>query len=753
MEQERRGRVEDKPSAAWPSGVDLTRALANPLAFVGSRRDGVGSTINNEQALNGLITRVHDRCRELRKGHHPQWMLNLVNLLGYQNAKFNRNEFTVKTVNDADWRVRHVVNMAGMATQRVLAKILRLIPRPEVIPISTDYKHTRAARMAEKYLMAKVEQFGLERTLTEMLLKVLIHSKAYLKVCWDTQAGESYMDDDGEAFFEGDLSMSVDTPLTLFHEPGVNTIDEATWALQALVKTRGWVYDRYPDLAERLERANSQATQPVVTELDQVYSAIEGVPRADADNCLVREFWLRPQRTAKDEWRRQGVWLVMVDDKIAAGPEPFPYENGKLPWVEMDDAFMQGIGNFGPTLIAQWLTSNHVYNNLTSMALEHLRLCARPKILVVKGMGISKSSLTSQPGEVIEFNHDGVSNQEPKYMRGPDLNQGAYESMANRQLADFDNMTGQHEVSRGISPGAASPAAAIEQLIQADDTVLRPLAGRWRLFLTEVFRRHLELERQFGEERDLVVYGVSESAPRSMKFSGASLEYRDVRIEPNSLKPTSPIAQREQIYRLAQVGLLGPFQSPEHEAWAKKVLSTMEWGDASAIFQEANKDSDRAEWENDQLDDIQETVDQFDQDLQRYVQIPLLGSLIPQPYDNHATHIEKHESRQKDPSFLYLPRAAQRAHLFHVELHKNALVEGTQQPDQIKASLTSAGVLKPTSPQEAQMGDPNMNQAAAEVQLQQQMAQAQAQAQAQIPQGAQAPVEEPEAVPPGAQIV
>jgi hypothetical protein len=716
--------MEDRQGAGKQSW-DLTKALRNPMSLVGMRSTEAGAAINNEQALGALMTKLYDQCSTLRAGHHAQWQLNLCNLLGYQNVAPAANPLAIRKVEDAPWRVRHVAPMAGMAAQRLIAKVTRLTPRPEVIPSSTDYQHQRSARMAEMYLMAKVEQFGLQKYIQEWVLKALIYSKAYFKVYWDTSSGEYLQDNNGEKFFDGDIGFAIDDPTTLFHEPGVTALDDATWAFSATLKTRGWVADHYPEVDDDISRGSSTAARPGASILDQTYQVVEGSPRVEMDYCLVREFWIRPKEDSDDQWRHDGCWFVMVDEKLASGPEPFPYHNGKLPWVELTDAFMQGLGTFGPTCVAQWLPSNHLYNRLTSMVMEHLNLCGRPKVLMPKGSNVAKSAFTSQPGEIAEYT-PLESGHKPEYMRPADMNEGAFLALANRQLADFDNVTGQHEVSRGISPGAASPAAAIEQLIQADDTVLRPIADQLRISYAELFRRLLELERQFGEDRDIVVYGGGKQTPKTMQFSGSSLEYRDVRIEPNSLKPTSPIAQREQIYRLAQVGLLGPFQSPQHEAWAKRVLSVMEWGDAGALFQEASKDKERAQWENDQLDEIRETVKQYDPKIGQYLDQPILGDLVPNPYDNHADHIEEHELRQKDLSFNILPSSAKRAHLMHTELHKNAMVEGVKQPEQIEAGLRKTGILEPTTPEQAAVGNPELNQ---------QMAQAQGdQAQAQLGQ-------------------
>ncbi len=704
----------DKKNHGW----DLTEALQNVRALIG-QKSTTALRVKDDKSLCHVLNRLQDRAEEDREPFEKTWFMNVSHALGHQYVSWARKGADYRTEAAPTWRVRHKVNLVAAALQRKLAKIMRLTPKPMVIPRNTENAKKKAAELCGNVLEAKFEEHETQRRQQEWIIKADLYGRAYLKTWWNPFLGQQSSDetDEGEREFiyDGDVDFAVDDPLTFYYDPSADYLSDAQWCMSVHLKTRGWAMDHFPDIAKPLMETHGDAQgEKAAGYWDRLVDYIQGTDKKASEYVMVREYWQRPDSRSKDKWKRGGFYCIVIDDVIAKEPTPFPYESGELPWVEMTDAFLQGVSKHGPTNVFQWLPMQRMYNELISIQKENLDMFSKPKWVVPRGCNIDEDAITTEPAEIIMYNRTG-DGSEPKPVTPKDPNPQSYSTLLSITRGDFEDAAGIHEVSRGISPGANMPAEGIELLLQADDTMMRPQSDEYRNALRKVMIMILKHYKQYSrdDKREMVLYKGSQTFEQ-FSFSGVDIDFADVRIEPNSMTPTNPVAMRGQIAQFAQIGLFGPYESPEHYAMAKKVIRMLQWGDMSIAFDEANKDDERAEWENDQLDKIEEMLPLTDEQGQPAVdeitgepkQAPG-GGIPPNPFDDDDQHIKKHELRQKDLSFNKLHPAAQRAHLEHVEAHKQAKVLKTLEPEQIQQELVMKGAITPTSPQQAAMAMPD----------------------------------------------
>jgi hypothetical protein len=696
--------------------LDLTEALRSVASLVGRDKDeGTSKGFRSEESLVRLLEKLQERHEKDREPYEHEWYMNYAYAYGEQYVDWSKEIGDFHVEDAPSWRKRHTVNLIAPALQRKLAKLMRLRPNPELIPNSMQYDDQRKAELCQRILEVVFATPKMIRSIQKLVITADCCGRSYAKLIWNAKAGNFIpMEADGSGHNEGDIDISVEDPFTFYYDPAAEYLDDARWCISCRTRHMSWVHDNFPEVAAQIEEEGSKSYKPSGI-FDKLMHLIRGGEQKHCpQKVIVREYWQRPCPSSKDPMAKKGFYFITIEDKLAKKPTEFPFENGKLPWVEMTDAYLQGLCKHGPTQVAQLRPMQDMYNDTESTIYENLEQFAKPKWLVPEACDIDDDALTSEPGEIVKFTRTG-DGAEPRPVVPKDPNAQSYQMLLNQTLGDFDNVSCQHEVSRGVAPGANSTGYAIEILQQADDTAMRPQADDYTMVLSEMMRRVLALYKQYGTDKREMVKFKGNNSYETFDFTGKDISYRALRIEPNSMKPTSPLAMRQQIIQLAQVGAFGPYESKDHELAWHKALRTMQWGNFEGIWDEVNKDRERAEWENKQLDQVTEMVpsdtreNSLGEPIMEPVIDPELAKLLgPHPSDDDDEHIASHELRQKDLSFNELPEAARRAHMEHLDRHKYQKVMKSQEAEQIGAELTSSGLLQPTSPQQAAMANPEL---------------------------------------------
>jgi hypothetical protein len=304
---------------------------------------------------------------------------------------------------------------------------------------------------------------------------------------------------------------------------------------------------------------------------------------------------------------------------------------------------------------------------------------SRPKWLVPKGANIGDMSLTSEPGEVVEY----TPGLKPEAWVPPPLPPYVMRSIeANRQ--DMQDITQIHDVTQGKAPGqGVRSGVAIAALQEQDDTILAPtllLIGRG---LEKIGSMALEtISRKVREKRLIKIVGKN-NLIEAQTFLGKDLlgtnsgkpgvNYFDVRVQMGSQLPLSKNAKAEFIGQLVNMGLLNA------ESDRRALLEMFDIGTDEPLFDEARLDVSNARRENSILAGK--------------------GNLFvePQDWDDDEAHIIVHRQFQKTPDFLRIikddPPAMERFAV-HIALHEQKL-QPPPQAQQPPGPEALAGGLPP----------------------------------------------------------
>jgi hypothetical protein len=634
---------------------DIWKALSNPLAFLG-RKTGDARDLREPKDFSKFVDELYDQAKKERREAEAEWHYNVAYVLGEQYVEYNQDLGAVVKMPLPEYRVRHTCNLISAAMQRDVAKTTKRPANIDVIPVTDSDTDSEGARLCKQVIDAKFQELHMDLLFQELKMWSATCGVAFMKVFWDPDAGEPFVDHDGNErdAYIGDVYAEVVRPFYVYYDPGARHLGEASWLIQAEMRPVGWAVERWPDKADEiLKSAESASSEQNMANLATV--TLDYAP--ESKMVMVKEFWSKPQRRAKDGWRKDGCYAVVVGDVVVDGPKKFPYKSGKIPYVELKSGWLPGLSRHGTSVVKQLIPIQTEYNRLWSIMIESGIKMGCPKWWVPRGCGVDENSFTDEPGEIIRGNA-GPNGEGPTALKIQETHPYTFERMADRHLGDFDNVSGQHEVSRGQVPGSVTSGVAIDLLQEQDDTMLGPPTRRYEVFQEEVARRLLELykEHSDGDQRELLLYSGRGDYNR-ISFRGKDLRYAKIRIEPGSLKPTSRAALQAQILEYYKAGLFGPYQDPHHEEISRSVLQLLEFGHMETYQDELNADRKRARLENEALDGAPMTAEEG---VEVYVR----------PFDGHDEHIKAHRRRQKDPSYEDLSEQAKAAYENHIADHQ-----------------------------------------------------------------------------------
>lgn len=254
-----------------------------------------------------------------------------------------------------------------------------------------------------------------------------------------------------------------------------------------------------------------------------------------------------------------------------------------------------------------------------------------------------------------------------------------------RQLeADFEDISGQHQVSRGES-GGVTAATAISYLQERDDAYLTTVFSAIEAAIEKSAQQAVSLFIQYVQSPRLVKIVGSDGAFDAQMLSGADIASgTDIRIESGSALPTSKSARQALITDWMKMGFISPNDG----------LRILDMGMLKQYYNILKVDENQAQRENLLMKKLTaQEVEQFQEEWEAGAaagdpdkvvpgQVDAEGnpvalavpSVIPvNTWDNHAVHIEVHNRFRKSQSFEVLDPMAKAEFQKHIAMHEEAL--------------------------------------------------------------------------------
>jgi hypothetical protein len=258
-------------------------------------------------------------------------------------------------------------------------------------------------------------------------------------------------------------------------------------------------------------------------------------------------------------------------------------------------------------------------------------------------------------------------------------------------LADIEDISGQHQVSKGSAPAGVTAGTAIQFLQEADNSFMATTHASIEDAIKKVAKQSIALAIQYWDSKRLVKVIGKDGSLSARYLEGADLiNGTDIRIEGGSSLPQSKAARIALFMDLMNRGFLPPQDG----------LKLMKLSNMQEYWDEVDIDKNQALRENLQMSELdpQQTAKARQEVTQSITQQVSAGmppgidpmsnpiaaqemELANEPvipvneWDNHEIHLMVIENFMKGQEYETLDPAIQNEFKLHRQKHKDAMMQ------------------------------------------------------------------------------
>lgn len=661
----------------------------------------------DKQKLISWANEQYQQMKTARWRQERQWYLNLAFFFGQQNVAFKggdniSRDFKLYVPPAPYYRSRPIINQIRPRIRKEMSKLTAQKPSAFVVPSSSEERDMFAAHAGEQIWDSLYRFKKIHNVLRRAVFWTSTTGNGFIKSWWD----EDTVDELSNQL--GDIRYAPVTPFHLF----VPDLKEEDIEFQ-------------PFIMEASMRNVEQLSQQFGKDLQLESSAKAGIMEESFLNVLqvdksqkekevmVLECWIKPGTTKI--LPAGGMYTIAGNEVIGEYINGWPYGHGRYPYAHVPHI---PSGKFyRDSIINDLMPLQKEYNRTRGQIIEAKNRMAKPQLAAELG-SIDPSKVTTEPGQIILY-RPGF--QAPVPIPLQELPSYVIQEVE-RIKQDMDEISGQHEVSRGQTPPGVTAATAISYLQEQDDSILSHTYDGIEEALEKVAFLTLNYVHQYWDTPRMVKVTGEDGSFDVMAFQGSQLNGNtDVRVEAGSALPTSKAAKQAFIMDLMKMGFIDP----------QKGLEVMEIGGINKIYEQVQVDVRQTQRENLKMAQATgELIEQFKQEqISTYMQspagqeamanemlmegpegdlldiTPTLQGMPPIPvanelivpvntWDDHRLHIERHNSYRKSQAFENLPEEAKSLFDAHVQGHVAAIMEGAQAampPEMLEAGMFDIG--------------------------------------------------------------
>lgn len=598
-----------------------------------------GSKSKDAEFANKVISwtkSMHVRCRNLRQQIERQWYLNMAYYIGKQNVQLlpvnqgNASGTRLYTPPVPYYRSRPVYNRIRPAVRTELSKLTSQKPTATIVPSTGEDQDLAAAQAGEQLWESIYREKKIKAVFRQACFWSLIAGVGYIKSYWNPGA----TDEDGT---KGDFCFESITPFHIFvPEMLTEDIEDQPFVIHIQTRSVDWVNMKYPGIN----------AQPNVIEADDILSdsflSLVGAHDTRKQSCMIYEVWVKPGNVP---FLPNGGMFTIVADKLVQFVEGNPYEHGQYPFTKFPH--LPTGRYYADSTINDLISPQREYNRTRGQITEAKNRMAHPQIMAAQG-SIEAQKITTEPGQVIYYKL-GYPVPQPLPMQ----NMPPYVLQEiDRLLMDFEDISGQHQVSKGQAPAGVTAATAISYLQEQDDSMLATTYAAIEDGFEKIGYQTLCYVQQYWNTPRMVKVVGRDGQFNVMAFQGSDLrENTDIRIEAGSALPTSKAAKQAFLMDLMQLGYIPP----------DKGLELMDIGGVQRLYEEIQIDSAQASRENmrmsavtdDMMSEYLQTFmpqqDPMQQLMQQASQSPLTDFGGGQPDQMGQPGMQQPDQMQQDP--------------------------------------------------------------------------------------------------------
>jgi hypothetical protein len=688
--------------------------MANEQYIAGATAEGelVDDTLLNrfkkkDEAgkLVAWVKAEYEKAKQARKQEELDWYLQLAYYNGNQYHVWSKKGNATVLAEDPNPQntPRLVINRIEPVIRTEIAKTSSGHPSATVIPASNDDDDLMAASAAEQVWQAMYDKNNFQ---TEVIQKSEFWratcGNAYIKTFWDASKKEvsptpvvdpftGMKTIEQQVTSVGDVQYEVVSPFHLFvPDLAEENIENQPYLFNVYTKSEQYVKSVFKDVLPKDYVPTKVSASEIV---DAAMFDQKGADLSKPDAVLVIEMWAKPNGCP---YLPKGGLITIVDNEIVQFAENgIPYTHKSYPFAH---TYRIPTGKFyRRTVIKTLIPLQQELNRTRSQIVQAKNLMAKPQMMYAEGSTDPKK-ITARAGIWIPI-RPGFPMPQPVPIQ-PLPNYVLQE--VDRLQADFEDLSGQHQVSRGES-GGVTAATAINYLQERDDAYLTTVFSSIEAAVEKVAKQSLSLFIQYVQQPRLVKTVGTDGAFDAAVLSGADIASgNDIRVESGSALPTSKSARQALITEWMKMGFITPQDG----------LRILDMGMLKQYYNLLKIDENHAQRENLTVKRLTpEAIEQFYQQWQEGAaagdpdkivpgQVDANGQPVPlappavvqvHDFDNHAVHIEVHNRFRKSQSFETLSDEVRAEFAKHIAMHEAALQQKMMQEMQMGMAADASG--------------------------------------------------------------
>lgn len=714
----------DDPNSTSDSQQQRMAAKARTKDKLDMASKAKKSRLDDKEFCNRVIAwtkSTHQRCRTIRQQMERQWYINMAFYIGRQNVSVIPVSASGGTAAGVRlyvppapyYRARPVINRIRPIIRNELAKLTAQKPTATIVPSTGEDEDLAAATAGEQIWESIYRGKKIDSVFRQAMMWTLSTGNGFVKSYWNP----TKVDKTGEL---GDFCYENVTPFHIFvPDMLAEDIEDQPYVIHVMTKSPEWVRMNFPNVKAA---PNVMEASDI---LNDSFLQLVGAQDFRREAILCYEVWVKPGNV---EFLPNGGMFTIIADQMVQIVEGNPYLHQEYPFTKFGHL---PTGRFYcDSVINDLIPIQREYNRTRGQMIEAKNRMSHPQLLAAQG-SIDAAKMTTEPGQVIQYKL-GYPPPEPL----PLQNLPNYVMQeVDRLLMDFEDISGQHQVSKGNAPAGVTAATAINFLQEQDESMLSTTFANIEKGYEKIGYQTLCYVKQYWEVPRIVKVTGKDGTFNVMSFAGADLrDNTDIRVEAGSALPTSRAAKQAFLMDLMGQGFIPP----------EKGLELLDVGGVQRLYDDIKVDSAQASRENMRMAAVtQEMLDEYAQtflppppnpieqmlsgamggmdemggmptDPMQPEQPPALidpntgqplvdaSGMPAQPplivpvnsYDNHQVHIQVHNTYRKSQQFENASPETKALFEEHVNQHMMAMgvVPGAPAPMPGQNSVTSGGM-------------------------------------------------------------
>src|SRR4249920_3681563 len=554
------------------STVSTPPLLANSVSPQGSLDLGAYKKSKEAQKLVSWVGEQYSTMKSARIKLQNLWYLNMAFYYGNQYVELLPRWNKLAVPKAPPYRTRQVANRVRPMIRTEYARVTSQKPNASVVPASSEDEDLAAAYAAEQLWESICQTSKLQQHYNRAAWWMLITGVGFLKTWWDPNVLDSSQ-------VPGSVCFGNVTPFNLF-VPDLRevTLQGQPYVLNVYTKPVDWVKKFY---GEKIDGKSIVANVVSSNEImNDAYLNLQGGTKNQPDSVLCQELWVKPGGC--EYFPNGGMVQIVSDQVVGYYDQGIPYKHGEFPFTKFDH-----IPNgrfYSDSVIVDVISLQREYNRTRSQIIEAKNRMAKPQLIAPLG-SVNASKITTEPGLLIEY-RPGLNPPQPLQLQ-PLPNYVLQE--LDRSLIDMEDISGQHQVSRGTVPPGVTAATAISFLQEKDDSLLTHTYQSIEAGFEEIARQTISHVVQYWDiPRTIKVVGT-DGYFDVLQLMGTDVESAtDIRMEGGSALPVSKAARQAFIMDLMKMGFLDPQDG----------LKILDVGGVQKLWQRIRRDESQAQREN-----------------------------------------------------------------------------------------------------------------------------------------------------------